>query len=401
MVFSANMVYQVTRVGLNPLQLVLVGTTLEVTCFIFEVPTGIVADLYSRRLSVIIGTVLVGLGFILEGAVPRFEAILLAQVIWGIGATFTSGATEAWIADEVGEDRASATFLRGAQAGQVGSLVGIAAGAGLGSLQINLPIILGGALFVGLGVALVVMMPEANFRPTRAGQRNTFGHMADTLRGSLRLLRLRPVLLTIFGLSLVYGLHSEGFDRLWTAHVVLDFALPQAGRVPPVVWIGLIQAGAVVLGVAATELAKRRLARAGPLAPVRMLQLATGLLACGLIAFGLASDFVVALALLWLVMPARDVIDPVYMGWLNRKLDSDVRATAISMTSQMNALGQIGGGPVMGWIGTALSLRAAMVGVGVLLLPALGLGALALRQETREIGGEDRASLFEADVVET
>ena len=38
-----------------PLQLVLVGTTLELACFLFEIPTGIVADLYSRRLSVVIG----------------------------------------------------------------------------------------------------------------------------------------------------------------------------------------------------------------------------------------------------------------------------------------------------------------------------------------------------------
>ena len=32
-----------------------------------------------------------GAGFLLEGAVPRFEAILLAQVIWGIGATSYRG----------------------------------------------------------------------------------------------------------------------------------------------------------------------------------------------------------------------------------------------------------------------------------------------------------------------
>ena len=80
MIVAVNMIYQVTTVGLNPLQLVLVGTVLEATAFVFEVPTGIVADVYSRRLSIIIGYVLVGLGFVLEGLVPRFEAILLAQV---------------------------------------------------------------------------------------------------------------------------------------------------------------------------------------------------------------------------------------------------------------------------------------------------------------------------------
>src|SRR5689334_8586689 len=104
LVFSVNMVYQVQNVGLSPLQLVLVGTTLEVSCFLFEIPTGIVADVYSRRLSIIIGFVLIGAGFIVEGSIPTFAAMLVSQVLWGIGYTFTSGANQAWITDEIGEE---------------------------------------------------------------------------------------------------------------------------------------------------------------------------------------------------------------------------------------------------------------------------------------------------------
>src|SRR5215470_712971 len=80
LVFSVNMVYQVQNVGLSPLELVLVGTTLDVS--LFEIPTGVVADVYSRRLSLIIGFVLIGAGFIVEGSVPAFGAIILAQVLW-------------------------------------------------------------------------------------------------------------------------------------------------------------------------------------------------------------------------------------------------------------------------------------------------------------------------------
>ena len=85
LVFTVNLVYQVQVVGLNPLQLVLVGTTLELTAFLFEIPTGVVADLRSRRLSVIIGFALLGAGFLLEGALPLFESLLVAQVIMGLG----------------------------------------------------------------------------------------------------------------------------------------------------------------------------------------------------------------------------------------------------------------------------------------------------------------------------
>ena len=95
LMFTLNMIYEAQVVGLTPLQLVLVGTTLEIVCFLFEIPTGIVADLYSRRLSVIIGFLLVGVGFTIEGLLPFLGAILLTQVLWGIGSTFLSGALEA------------------------------------------------------------------------------------------------------------------------------------------------------------------------------------------------------------------------------------------------------------------------------------------------------------------
>ena len=52
LIFTVNLVYQATTIGLNPMQLVLVGTTLEITAFIFQVPTGVFADVFSRRLSI-------------------------------------------------------------------------------------------------------------------------------------------------------------------------------------------------------------------------------------------------------------------------------------------------------------------------------------------------------------
>ncbi len=92
---------------LNPLQLVLVGTVLEITVFLTQVPTGALADVYSRRLAVIVGLVLIGTGALLEGSIPQFWAILLSQVLWGVGVTFTDGADSAWIANEYHKERAN------------------------------------------------------------------------------------------------------------------------------------------------------------------------------------------------------------------------------------------------------------------------------------------------------
>ncbi len=80
-----SLVYHLEVVGLNAFQLVLVGTVLETACFVLEIPTGVVADLYSRRNSVLIGVFLYGAGFMLEGFLPWFGTVLLAQIVWICG----------------------------------------------------------------------------------------------------------------------------------------------------------------------------------------------------------------------------------------------------------------------------------------------------------------------------
>src|SRR5262249_46862062 len=162
--FTVNMIYFVTDLKLDPLQLVLVGTALEASAFLFEIPTGVVADVYSRRLSVIIGIFIIGVAFVIMGAVPSYAAVLITQVMWGIGYTLTSGATQAWIADELGEVRVGNAYMRGSQAGYVGAIIGTVLSVVLAALtQINVPIILGGVLIVLLGVFLVLFMPETGF----------------------------------------------------------------------------------------------------------------------------------------------------------------------------------------------------------------------------------------------
>jgi MFS transporter, DHA3 family, tetracycline resistance protein len=47
-IVTVNLVYQVEVAKLNPLQLVLVGTALETVYFLCQVPTGVLADVYSR-----------------------------------------------------------------------------------------------------------------------------------------------------------------------------------------------------------------------------------------------------------------------------------------------------------------------------------------------------------------
>jgi MFS transporter, DHA3 family, tetracycline resistance protein len=385
-VFTANQLYRVQTVGLNALQLVLVGTTLEVTSFIFEIPTGIVADVFSRRLSVIIGTFLFGIGFLVEASLPVFGIILLAQLIWGIAWTFISGAHSAWIADEVGVDNVGPVYLRSSQFHRIGNLVGIPLFVWLGNISYRVPIIVGGCIFLALGIFRWLTMPETGFQRTPKEERETWAEMITTFKGGINLARAKPILMTFAVIAIVLGLYSEGYDRLSEAHFIEQFTFPALpwGGDPIISWFALLRVAGIFLGLGATELVRRRLDTTDSPKITRALQGIYGLISLGLIGFAWSQNFYLAILATLVVDTARGLSGPLVDTWINKYIDSKVRATMLSMTSQLDALGQMAGGPIVGVIGNLRSIRAALTTSALLILPVVPLYGRTRKQMNAE-----------------
>src|SRR6478736_5757221 len=109
LVFTIAPLYRFRTAGLDDLELVLVGTVMEAAVFLFEIPTGIVADRWSRKWSVVVGHAGMGVGFLVE-------------------ASFTSGATVAWVAGELGDpprQQLTNLFLRSSRLGSFAALVAV------------------------------------------------------------------------------------------------------------------------------------------------------------------------------------------------------------------------------------------------------------------------------------
>jgi DHA3 family tetracycline resistance protein-like MFS transporter len=380
LIFTVSQLYFVTVVQLAPLQLVLAGTILEATVFLFEIPTGVLADVRSRRLSVIVGYALMGVGFVVEGTLPVFGTIALAQVVWGFGYTFTSGATQAWIADELGEEQAGRAYLRGAQAARAGALVAIPLSVALGSLSLQLPIVLGGVAMILLAVFLFFAMSEEGFTATPPRERTTWGLMLKTVKDAQQLARRQPILIVLLATSLFYGLYSEGFDRLWTPHLLENLPGPWLDGPEPVVWFGLIRAAMLLISLAATEGARRRVDTERGLSLARSLLLNAAMIILCLAGFALAKNFWIAVGLYLLIGALRNLTDPLHTAWLNLSIDEPhVRATIFSVSGQADAVGQIAGGPVVGAVGNR-SIRAALLCSALLLSPVLPLYGITIHK---------------------
>lgn len=377
--FTVAAVYRVRSAGLDPFQLVLLGTALEGAIFLCEIPTGVVADTISRRWSVITGYALIGSGLALEGAFASFLPILGAQAIWGLGYTFTSGAEAAWLADEVGEERAAGLYLRGAQFGQIGSFMGIGLAVALASVRLNLPLLAGGVGFVALAIVLIATMPETGFSPTPRGERTTWATLGGTLSEGVQTVRQRPGIGIIFIIAGIFGAASEALDRLWEVHL-LQIGLPDAGALDPIVWFGLLESVALMLSIVAAEVVRRRAIAGDYRRTARALLVINTALLGTVVLFGLASDFAVAAGAYWGVVLLRRLNAPLSVAWLNQGLDPRSRATVLSMQSQSDAFGQVAGGPVLGAIASFTSIRLALVIAGLVLSPALWLYRRAGRQ---------------------
>jgi MFS transporter, DHA3 family, tetracycline resistance protein len=378
-------VYLVRVAKLDPLELVLVGTVMEAAVFLCEVPTGIVADLVSRRLSLGIGWLIQGAAWALVGATTSVEVILVAWVIWGIGATFESGAFQAWITDEVGVDRVGRVFVRGSQAAIAGGILGVLGGFAIATVSIRAAIYGAGAVTAAMGIVALTVMPETGFTPIARGDRSRTRTMLDTAASGIGLVRRAPALLLLVGATVFVGAASEGFDRLSEAHLLRDVGVPSLAGFDPLWWFAVLAIGGSVLALLASNLLVDRVASGDPGTMSRTLVVLSSLEFAAAIAFALTGSFAVALVALWLLSLARRLIYPVYATWLNRNItDSSVRATVNSIANQGDAIGQTAGGPLVGAIGKAVSLPAALFTSALFLLPTLGLYTRAARHDGRE-----------------
>jgi len=98
--------------GLSYSQIFWIFTIGSVFSFILEIPTGIFADLYGKRRSIIISKLLIFIGFILFGFSFNFLSLLFANIVYELGKTFRSGTETAYIFGYLRETKGSPSYIR-------------------------------------------------------------------------------------------------------------------------------------------------------------------------------------------------------------------------------------------------------------------------------------------------
>ncbi len=347
---------------------------------IFEVPTGVVADTWGRRASYLLGAGTLFLSTLLYLVMWKLRAPMLgwavASMLLGLGFTFFSGATEAWLVDALaaaGRAKDLEVVLARAQTVTgAGMLIGSVAG-GLIAQATNLGVpyvIRAGLLLLTLVVALVSMR-DLGFVPDHS--QRAFGKVRAVLRASIdNGFRNRPVRWLMLAAPFTMGVGIFAFYAL-QPYLLQLYGDPRAFGIAGLA-AAVVAGSETVAGVIAPRV--RRLFRRRTSALV----LAGAVGAVGLLLIGWTSRFWVALALLVVVQLVQAACRPMRQAYLNALIPSAQRATVLSFDNLMGSAGGVVLQPALGRVADLHGYGAAYVVGAVLDAGALPFLLLARRE---------------------
>jgi len=347
---------------------------------IFEIPTGVVADTRGRKLSFLLGACTLLVTTVMYVALWQvdgpFWAWCVVSALIGLGFTFFSGATEAWLVDALNycgyDGTLERVFARGQVVGGVGMLVG-AIGGGLVAQATNLgvPYVIRIILLIVTILLAAFMMKDLGFTPTP--RTSPVDEVRTVLRNSIDSgIKNPPVRWLMLAAPFTIGVGIYAFYAVQPYLLELygdDSAYAIGG------FAAALFAGAQILGGLTVPLAQKVFRYR-----TQALIVSTVVSVFALVAIGLSSSFwvVMGLLVLWSMTSAGAL--PMRQAYLNGLVPSEQRATVLSFDALMGSAGGVVTQPVLGRVADAWSYSASYVVAGGIQLVALPFVVLARRE---------------------
>jgi MFS family permease len=347
---------------------------------LFEVPTGVVADTWGRRASYLLGSVTLAVSTALYWLAWQMEAPFWAwavtSALLGLGFTFFSGATEAWLVDALKFTGFKGNLESVFAKGQIVSGAAMLSGSVVGGLvaqwtNLGVPYILRAlALVVTFAVAFLYMrdwgfVPKSGKHPVR--------EMGHVVRASVHFgLGNPPVRWMMLAAPFTFGVGIYAFYAM-QPYLLELYGDEQAYSIAGLA-AAIIAGAQIAGGMLAPQV--RRLVRRRTTALIAGLLVEVALLAL----LGLTTSFWVAVGLLVLWGLAAAATLPIRMAYMNGLIPSEQRATVLSFDNLLGSSGGVVIQPALGKVADAASYATSyLVGAGVT-LAALPFMLLARRE---------------------
>ncbi len=205
--------------GLSFTQIMILQSWFMLWVFLFEVPTGAIADQFGRKSSLALGTIITALGALLYVSMPNFYIFLIAEFVWAMGGALFSGANEAFVYDTLKKIKKSAQskkiFARLDSAGLAGIMVGAPIGSVIASQYgLTAPMLL---MIVPFTVAFLISL---TLKEPKTRKRVESKRYLSTLTEGVKFFYSSKVL-KILTLDLVF-IASIGYYMIWMYQPMLQ-----------------------------------------------------------------------------------------------------------------------------------------------------------------------------------
>ncbi len=351
--------------GLNNFQLLTLHAVYSITIFFLEIPSGYVADIWGRKKSLILGTILGCLGFAIYSATYGFWGFLFAELALGIGQSFISGTDSAMLYDTLidikkenkylkyeGEITAAGNFAEAAAGLIISALVFLE----LSSFRISYyfqTLI----AFTGVPAAFLLTEPESHKRLIPENRFYILKVIKHTLVDNVKLQRI-----VIY--SSVIGFAS--LTMAWFAQIYF-FEAGLSDALFGIFWT-LLNA-TVGLGSYYAYKIERKLKMKLSLILILFLFVS------GFVFLGFFISLY-AIGILFIFYFARGLATPVLKEYINKITPSEIRATVLSIRSLLLRLLYSVLGPLFGWVSDVINLKTALIMCGITLM-IIGTTSLA------------------------
>jgi MFS family permease len=347
---------------------------------LFEVPTGVVADTWGRRVSYLLGSVTLAVSTVLYWlawqAHAPFWAWAVTSVLLGLGFTFFSGATEAWLVDALKFTGFKGNLESVFAKGQIVAGAAMLSGSVLGGLiaqwtNLGVPYLLRGLALVVTFVVAFLYMRDWGFVP-KSG-RHPGREMGQVVRASVRYgLGNRPVRWMMLAAPFTFGVGIYAFYAM-QPYLLELYGDEQAYSIAGLA-AAIIAGAQIAGGMAAPRV--RLLFRNRTSALLAGLVLEIGLLAL----LGLTGTFWVAVGLLVLWGLAAAATLPIRQAYLNGLIPSEQRATVLSFDNLLGSSGGVVIQPALGKVADVWSYSTSYLVAAAFQLLAVPFTVLARRE---------------------
>ena len=347
---------------------------------LFEVPTGVAADVRGRRFSYLLGTLTLMLSTLLYLLMWRitapFWAWALTSVLLGLGFTFFSGAVQAWLVDALTASgfngRLDSVFAKGEIVEGLAMLTGSVAGGYVAQVtSLAVPYV---ARVVALALTFVLalrLMHDIGFTPKRTA--SPFREVKNVLAGAIGYgLGNPPVRWVMLASAFTDGVSIYAFYAM-QPYLLQLYGDPKAYGVAGLAAaiVGGAQIGGGLLVPRLRRFFKRRTT------VLLMSALASAIV---LAAVGLLPSFWTAIALMMLWGLVFATVMPVRQAFVNALIPSEQRATVLSFDSLMGSAGGVASQPVLGRVADAWGYPASYLCSAAIQSVAIPLMWLARRE---------------------